>query len=107
MAMKKIRVGDTVTVLSGKDKNRTGKVLRFANNDRVVVEGLNLIKKHIRPNPQKNQQGGIVEREAAMHVSNIAVVNPTTNKAERIGFKILEDGKKVRYFKSNGEMVEV
>lgn len=105
--MQKIKVGDTVILLAGKDKGRTGRVMKKLKTDRFLVEGLNLIKKHVRANPQANQQGGIIEREAGVHVSNLAVLNPQTNRADRVGFKTLEDGKKVRYFKSNGEVVDV
>lgn len=107
MAMLKIKKGDTVVVLTGKDKGRSGRVLKIAAPDRAVVEGVNIVKKHVRPNPQKQQQGGIVEREAAMQLSNLAILNPATNKADRVGFKFLDDGRKVRYFKSNGEMIDV
>lgn len=105
--MNKIKVNDLVVVLTGRDKGRTGKVLRYGKNDRIFVEGINMLKKHMRPNPQTNQQGGIVEREGSIHVSNVALVNTATNKADRVGFKILEDGRKVRYFKSNNEVVDV
>lgn len=103
--MQKIKTGDTVVVLTGKDKGRTGKILKFTKKDRILVDGVNLVKKHVRPNPQKNVQGGIMEREATIHISNVALVNPATKKADRVGIKVLEDGKRVRYFKSNGEMV--
>lgn len=105
--MKKIKVGDLVVVLAGRDKGRTGKVKSYGKNDRIFVEGINMVKKHMRPNPQMNQQGGIVEREGSIHVSNVALVNSATNKADRVGFKVLEDGRKVRYFKSNDEVVDV
>jgi large subunit ribosomal protein L24 len=111
--MKKIKTGDLVVVLTGRDKGRTGKVLREGKKaDRVFVEGINMVKKHMKPNPQKNQQGGIIDIESTIHVSNLALVNPTTNKADRVGFKHLEaegDAKprKVRYFKSNDEIVDV
>jgi len=104
--MKKIKVGDEVIVLTGKDKGRTGKILKSLSSDRVLVEGVNMKKKHVRPNPQLSVQGGIVEREAGIHASNVALLNPQTNKADRVGIKTLEDGRKVRYFKSDGEMVE-
>lgn len=107
MAMKKIKINDMVVILTGKDKGRTGKVLKYLGQDRVLVEGINIIKKHQKPNPQKNVQGGIIEREASIHVSNVAILNPVTKKADRIGFKFLEDGRKVRYFKSNDEHVEI
>ena len=101
----KIRRDDEVVVLAGKDKGKQGKVLRvLASDDRVVVEGVSIVKKHTKPNPQLGEPGGIIEKEAAIHVSNVAVVNPATGKADRIGFRI-EEGKKVRVFKSNGELV--
>lgn len=107
MAMKKIKVGDNVIVTAGGSKGRSGKVLRVSHkNNRVVVEGVNIVKKHVRPNPNKNEQGGIIEREASIHVSNVSLVNPATGKADRVGFRILNDGKKVRYFKSNNEVIE-
>lgn len=107
MAMQKIKVGDNVIVTTGRERGRTGKVLRVLNKEnRVVVEGLNIVKKHVRPNPNKNEQGGIREREASMHISNVSLVNPTTAKADRVGFRYLGDGKKVRYFKSNNEIID-
>ncbi len=107
MAMSKIKKDDLVIVLTGKDKGRTGKVLRWAKRDRVVVESINMIKKHEKPNPNKGIQGGIIEREAALHVSNIAIYNPRSKKADRVGFKFLDDGTKVRYYKSDDEMIDV
>lgn len=105
--MQKIKVGDTVMILTGKDRGRTGRVLaKVKNGARFLVEGLNLVKKHVRANPQMNEQGGIIEREAAIDVSNLAILNPKTNRADRVGFKVLEDGKKVRYFKSDGEVID-
>lgn len=101
----KIRRDDEVVVLAGKDKGKQGKVLKVLNaENRVVVEGVNLVKKHQKPNPQLGQAGGIVEKEASIHVSNVAIVNPATGKADRVGFRF-EDEKKVRFFKSNGELV--
>jgi large subunit ribosomal protein L24 len=101
----KIRRDDEVVVLAGKDKGKQGKVLKvLTSDDRVVVEGVNLVKKHTKPNPQLGEAGGIIEREASIHVSNVAIVNPATGKADRVGFRI-EDEKKVRFFKSNGELV--
>ena len=105
--MQKIKIGDTVIVLTGKDKGRTGRVLKAAKKERLLVEGINLIKKHVRGNPQQNEQGGIIEREAGIHISNLAILNPQTNRADRVGIKVLEDGKKVRYFKSNDEVIDV
>ena len=103
--MNKIRKGDEVIVLAGKDKGRRGVVLRRVDAERVVVEGVNRVKKHAKPNPVKGQVGGIVEKEMPIHVSNVGVFNPATQKADRVGFKTLEDGKKVRVFKSNGELL--
>ncbi len=111
MSIAKIKVGDEVVVIAGKDKGKTGRVLRLVNKEkkdtRVFVEGANMVKKHTKPNPNKQEQGGIVEKEAALHISNIALLNPATNKADRVGIRVLEDGKKVRYFKSNDEVVDV
>lgn len=104
--MDKIRKGDNVVILTGKDNGKRGTVLRRVDADHVVVEGVNKVKKHQKPNPMKNQQGGIVEKEMPIHVSNVALVNPQTQKADRVGFKLLEGGRKVRVFKSNGEMVD-
>lgn len=106
MSKAKIRKGDEIIVLAGKDKGRQGKVLTVHKNNRVTVEGVNMCKKHMRPNPQKNIQGGIVDREMPIHMSNVAVYNPVTKKADRIGFKVLKDGRKARCFKSNDEMVD-
>ncbi len=106
--MSKIKKGDEIIVIAGKDKGKRGKVLRvIPERLRVLVEGINLVKKHVKPNPQTDTQGGVVTREAALHISNIALYNPLTKKADRVGFKILEDGRKVRYFKSNKEIVDI
>ena len=104
--MKKIRKGDTVVLLDGRDKGRRGAVIEVLADDRVRVEGLNMSMKHQRPNPQQGQQGGIVEREAPLHVSNVMLFNPATQKGDRVGFKLLENGRKVRVFKSNKEVVD-
>jgi large subunit ribosomal protein L24 len=104
--MQKIRKGDTVILIAGRDKGRRGAVIEVLEDDRVRVEGLNMAKKHQKPNPNANQPGGIIEREAPLHVSNVAIYNPATQKADRIGFRSLEDGRKVRVFKSNREMVD-
>jgi large subunit ribosomal protein L24 len=104
--MKKIRKGDTVILNAGRDKGRRGAVIEVLADDRVRVEGLNMSKKHQRPNPQMGVQGGIIEREAPLHVSNVSIFNPATQKADRVGFKSLSDGRKVRVFKSNKEMVD-
>ncbi len=104
--MRKIRKGDDVVVLTGKDKGRRGTVLRVLADAKVVVEGVNKVKKHARPNPLKGTPGGIIEKEMPIHISNVAVFNPATQKADRIGIKVLEDGRKVRFFKSNGEVLD-
>ena len=103
----KIRKGDDVIVISGKDKGKRGTVLQVRDDERIVVENINLAKKHVKPNPMKGEQGGIVEKEMPMHVSNVALYNPATDKADRVGFKTLEDGRKVRVFKSDGEVIDV
>ena len=104
--MKKIRKGDTVVVIAGRDKGRRGAVIEVLADDRVRVEGLNMAKKLQRPNPQVGQQGGIIEREAPLHISNVLLYNPATQKGDRVGFKDLADGRKVRVFKSNSEVVD-
>jgi large subunit ribosomal protein L24 len=104
--MKKIRKGDTVIVITGRDKGRKGAVIEVLADDRVRVEGLNMSKKHQRPNPQAGVQGGIIERESPLHVSNVQLFNPATQKGDRVGFKALENGRKVRVFKSNNEVVD-
>lgn len=102
---RKIRRDDEVIVLAGKDKGKQGKVLRvLPADDRVYVEGVNIVKKHTKANPQMEEPGGIIEKEAPIHVSNVAIVNPETGKADRVGFRV-EDDKKVRFFKSNGNLV--
>ena len=104
--MQRIRKGDEVVVLSGRDKGKRGTVLRRVDAAHVVVEGVNRVKKHQRPNPMKGQTGGIVDKEMPIHVSNIAIFNPTTQKADRVGVKQLDDGRRVRIFHSNGEMLD-
>lgn len=103
--MNKIRKGDEVAILTGKDKGKRGTVLSVLG-ELVVVEGINRVKKHVRPNPMKGQVGGIVEKEMPIQVSNVALFNAATQKTDRVGFKVLEDGRKVRVFKSNGEVVD-
>jgi len=105
--MHKIHRGDDVIVVTGKDKGRRGTVLKVLNDKRVVVESINIAKKHQKPNPNAGVAGGIVEREMPIDISNVMVFNPTTNKGDRIGFKVLKDSKKVRFFKSNDEVVDV
>ncbi len=107
MGMSKIKKGDDVIVTTGRDAGKRGRVSRVLTNDKVLVEGINMVKRHTRPNPYLGTPGGIVEKETPLHVSNIALYNPGTEKADRVGFKVLEDGSKVRIFKSNGEVVDV
>ena len=104
--MKRIKKGDQVIVITGKDKGRQGTVLRVAD-DSILIEAVNMVKKHTKPNPMAGIEGGIVEKEMPMAISNVMLFNPMTNKGDRVGFKTLEDGRKVRYFKSNGEVVDV
>ncbi|TLY72530.1 MAG: 50S ribosomal protein L24 [Gammaproteobacteria bacterium] len=104
--MKKIRKGDQVVVLTGREKGRRGAVLQVLADGRVVIESVNMVKKHQKPNPQGGKQGGIVEKEMPLPVSKVAIWNPSAKRADRIGFKMLTDGKKVRFFKSNGEMID-
>ncbi len=103
----KIRKGDDVIVLAGKDKGKRGTVLQLVGDNRVLVENINLAKKHAKPNPMKGEPGGIVEKEMPLDISSVALFNPISNKADRVGFKTLDDGRKVRVFKSNGEVVDV
>jgi large subunit ribosomal protein L24 len=104
--MEKIRKGDDVIVTAGKDKGKRGTVLQIVDARHLVVEGVNRVKKHQRPNPVKGLTGGIVDKDMPIDVSNVALYNPQTKKADRVGFKQMEDGRKVRVFKSNGEMVD-
>lgn len=104
----KLKSGDNVIVIAGKDKGKLGRILRvITKTNRVVVEGVNMIKKHVKPNPNANQPGGIQERESSIHISNVAIYNPVTKKADRVSYKLLSDGKKVRCFKSNNEVIDV
>ncbi|PWK51941.1 50S ribosomal protein L24 [Pleionea mediterranea] len=106
--MRKIKSGDEVIVIAGKSKGQRGKVTKImAENDKVIVEGANLVKKHQRANPQAGVEGGIVEKEAPLHISNVAIFNSATGKADRVGIKSAEDGKKERIFKSSGEKVDI
>ncbi len=102
--MAKIKKGDEIIVITGKDKGKRGTVVSVAE-ERVTVSGINLVKKHVKPNPARGTQGGIVEKEASLHISNVALINPETQKADRVGYKLLEDGTKVRVFKSNGAVI--
>ena len=103
--MNRIRKGDRVLVITGKNKGQKGEVLRVAA-DRVVVQNINIIKRHTKANPQANQPGGVIEREAPIHISNVMLLNTVTGKGERVGFKVLEDGRKVRVFRSSGEAID-
>jgi large subunit ribosomal protein L24 len=105
--MRKIRKGDDVVVLTGRDRSKRGTVLRIVDDEHLLVEGINRVKKHQRPNPAKGATGGIIDKEMPIHVSNVALFNPVTKKADRIGIRQLEDGRRVRFFKSNGEVVDV
>jgi len=104
--MRKIRKGDEVVVITGKDKGRRGNVLRVLVQDRLVVEGINVVKKHQKPNPQKGVAGGIIEKEMPLQRSNVMLWNPVTKQGDRVGIRVLEDGKRVRFYKSNGEAVD-
>ena len=103
--MDKIRRGDEVVVITGKDKGKRGTVVLRVDGEHVVVEGVNRAKKHVKPNPMKGVAGGIVDKDMPIHISNVALFNAATKKADRVGIKVLEDGRKVRVFKSNGELV--
>ena len=105
--MNKIRKGDQVVVLSGRDKGRKGAVLQVLGDGRVVVESINRVKKHQKPNPQANKQGGIIEKEMPLPAAKVAIWNPASKRGDRVGVKTLADGKRVRFFKSNGEMLDV
>ncbi len=105
--MKRIKTGDEVVVIAGKDKGRHGRVLRVLEDDRVVVENVNIVKRHTRGNPAAGQAGGILEQERSIHISNVMIRNPQSGKPERIGYKLLADGRKVRFMKSNSEVLDV
>lgn len=105
--MKRIRKGDEVIVTTGRSKGQRGHVLRVLDEARVLVENVNMVKKHQKPDPNRNQPGGIVEKEAPIHVSNVMLFNQATGKADKVGYKVLEDGRKVRVFKSTGEAVDI
>ncbi len=107
MGMSKIRKGDEVIVIAGRDKGKRGTVSKIISADELLVEGVNVVKRHTRPNPSKGTTGGIIEKEMPIHRSNIALYNPQLSKADRVGIKRLEDGKKVRYFKSTDEVVDI
>ncbi len=104
--MSKIHKGDQIIVNTGKDKGKRGTVSRVLDTDQVLVEGVNIVKKHAKPNPMKGIAGGIITKEMPIHISNVALFNAATQKADRVGYKILKDGRKVRVYKSNGEAVD-
>lgn len=104
--MNKIRKGDQVIVITGKDKGKRGSVVAMPTENRLIVEGVNLAKKHQKPSPMKGISGGIVEKALPIHISNVALVNPATNKADKVGFRLLADGRKVRFYKSTNEAVD-
>lgn len=104
--MNKIKKGDEVIITTGKDKGKRGSVLNIAD-DRVLVESCNMAKKHVKPNPNVGESGGIIEKEMPLHMSNVALFNPATGKGDRVGIKTLKDGQKVRYFKSNDEVIDI
>ena len=104
--MEKIRKGNDIIVIAGRDRGKRGTVLKIVDARHLVVEGINRVKKHQRPNPMKGATGGIVDKDMPIDISNVALFNPQTKKADRVGFKLMEGGRKVRVFKSNGEMVD-
>ena len=104
--MKKIRKGDEVVVTAGRDKGRRGTIIRVVDAGHVLVENVNMVKRHTKPNPARNTQGGIVEKEAPLHISNVALWNPVAKKGDRVGIRTLVDGRRVRFFKSNDEVVD-
>jgi len=103
--MSKIKKGDNVVVIAGRDKGKRGDVSRIVDANHVIVNGVNTVKRHTKPNPMKNQPGGIVTKEMPIDVSNVAIYNPVTRKPDRIGTRVLQDGRKVRFYKSNGEQI--
>jgi len=105
--MRKIRKGDQVVVITGRDKGKRGSVLSTPSETKLVVEGVNIAKKHLKPSPMKGISGGIVEKAMPIEISNVALFNPTTNKGDKVGFRLLADGRKVRFFKSTNEVVDV
>ena len=103
--MRKIRKGDNVVVIAGRDKGKRGDVARYVDDTHIIVNGVNQVRRHTKPNPMKNQPGGIVSKEAPIHISNVAIWNPVTQKPDRIGFRMMQDGRKLRFYKSNGEQI--
>ena len=104
--MRKIKKDDDVVVIAGRDKGKRGTVIRVLAEDRLIVQNVNMVKRHTKPNPNRGVSGGIIEKEAPIHASNVAHFNPVTRKPDRVGFRLLDDGRKVRYFKSNGEVLD-
>ncbi len=104
--MRKLKRDDEVIVITGKDKGKRGTISRLVGTDRVILHAVNMVKRHTKPNPNANQAGGIIEKEAALSISNVAIFNPETNKADRVGIQVLEDGAKKRVFKSNGQDID-
>ena len=104
--MRKLRRDDEVVIIAGRDKGKRGSITRVLEDDKLIIAGINMVKRHTKPNPQRGIAGGIVEKEAAIHVSNVAIFNSATSKADRVGIKVLEDGTKARIFKSNQEMID-
>jgi large subunit ribosomal protein L24 len=104
--MRKLRRDDEVVVIAGRDKGKRGKITRVLEDDKLIIAGINMVKRHTKPNPQRGAAGGIVEKEAPIHVSNVAIFNSATSKADRVGIKVLEDGTKARIFKSNQELID-
>ena len=105
--MNKLKKGDSVIVIAGKDKGKKGEIIKVMDNGKVLITDVNLVKKHVKPNPNKEETGGIIEREMPLHASNIMIYNPISKKAAKIGFKFLENGKKVRVYKSNKEVIDI
>jgi len=105
--MNKIKKGDEVIVIAGRSKGQRGNVIKRIDENRLLVENVNMIKKHVKPNPNSGETGGIIDKESPIHQSNVMIFNPTTDKGDRVGIKVLEDNRKVRYFKSNGEVIDV
>ena len=105
--MNKLKKGDSVIVISGKDKGKKGEIIKVIEPDKLLVTNINLAKKHVKPNPNKEETGGIIEREMPLHISNVMMLNPITKKRDKIGFKKLKDGKKVRVYKSNKEVIDI
>lgn len=104
--MNRLRKGDDVVVIAGRSKGQVGQVKNLLANDRLLVENVNMVKRHTKPNPSRNTKGGIFEKEAPIHASNVMLFNPATKKGDRVGFKKLEDGSKVRFFRSTGEVID-